>query len=546
MAIRNLASARRRLGGSVRVYRREESGSLIVFALFLFLLMALMGGFAIDLMRYEQTRTALQNTLDRCALMAASLTQRLDADDVLRDCVAKVGLLDQLEDVTVLEGLNFRTVQATGRVDTDPIFMPMIGIQEFYAAGAAIAEQRTTNVEIVLVLDVSGSMSGAKLANLKTAAAEFVNTVLSQDAEHRISVAIVPYNAQVNLGPVLRAKYNAVNQHGVANVNCVELPTDSFASSSLSRTLALPMMAYADIAYATNTTNGFVSPTDSTYARPNYGSAFCPPSTGNIVRLPGQNIAALQSQINALQAGGNTSIMYGMKWGLSLLDPAARPMFTELRLAGHIPATLADRPFDYTDREALKLIVLMTDGEHVAHNRVTDAYKTGPSPIFRSTGDGNYSIFHATRPAPNQYWVPHRSAWQATPWSNTATPAVPQSWEGIWANLKLTYVAWQFYGRALGTSSSTRSAAYNTAMAAMQSTYAAAGTMNSLLQQSCAQAKASNVVVYGIAFEAPANGQTQIRNCATSPAHYFNAQGLQIQTAFRSIASNLSQLKLTQ
>lgn len=535
-----------RFVGATAAFRREEDGSLILFSLILFLLMAMMGGFAIDLMRYEQTRTALQNTLDRCALMAASLTQTLPAEAVVRDCVAKVGLLDQLEDVVVLEGLNFRNVEATGRVDTGPLFMPMIGIDEFFAAGAAIAEQRTTNVEIALVLDVSGSMSGTKLANLKTAASEFVNTVLAQDAEHRIAVSIVPYNAQVNLGPVLRGKYNATNLHGVTNVNCVELPTATFAGAGLSRTLGLPMMAYADIAYGTNTINGFVSPTDSSYARPNFAAAFCPPTTANIVRLPSQNITALQSQINALQAGGNTSIMYGMKWGLTLLDPSARPMFEEFRAAGQIPATLEGRPFDYSDPEALKIVVLMTDGEHVAHNSITDAYKTGPSPIFRSNGDGNYSIFHASRPAPNQYWVPHRSAWQATPWTNNATPPVRQSWEGIWSNLKLTYVAWQFYGRALGTTSSTRTSAYNTAIAAMQSTYASATTMNTLLQQSCTQAKANDVVVYGIAFEAPTNGQTQIRNCASSPAHYFNAQGLQIQTAFRSIAANLSQLKLTQ
>jgi hypothetical protein len=54
------------------------------------------------------------------------------------------------------------------------------------------------------------------------------------------------------------------------------------------------------------------------------------------------------------------------------------------------------------------------------------------------------------------------------------------------------------------------------------------------------------VIVYGIAFEAPTNGQAAISNCATSPAHYFNASGLQISTAFRSIASNISQLRLTQ
>ena len=91
-----------------------------------------------------------------------------------------------------------------------------------------------------------------------------------------------------------------------------------------------------------------------------------------------------------------------------------------------------------------------------------------------------------------------------------------------------------------------RSSWPTTRMNALRAQYASVATMNSQLQQSCTLAKTSGVIVYGIAFEAPANGQQQISTCATSPAHYFNAQGLGIQSAFRAIASNLTQLKLTQ
>ena len=70
--------------------------------------------------------------------------------------------------------------------------------------------------------------------------------------------------------------------------------------------------------------------------------------------------------------------------------------------------------------------------------------------------------------------------------------------------------------------------------------------MDSQLQSICSLAKTNGVIVYGIAFEAPTNGQAQIRACSTSTAHYFNAAGLQISTAFNAIASNISQLRLTQ
>ena len=65
----------------------------------LFFLMVIMTGLAIDVTRYEMTRTALQNTLDRCTLMAAALDQKLVPDDVVRDCVSKARMGDMLEDV---------------------------------------------------------------------------------------------------------------------------------------------------------------------------------------------------------------------------------------------------------------------------------------------------------------------------------------------------------------------------------------------------------------------------------------------------------------
>jgi Putative Flp pilus-assembly TadE/G-like len=520
-------------------FRREEDGSLIIFALFLFLLMAMMGGVALDVMRYETTRTTLANTLDRCTLMAASLDQRLDPQTVVEDCVAKAGLGDQLQNVTVVDAMNSREVVTTALADTKPMFLHLIGIDSFDAKAVSGATQKITNVEIALVLDVSGSMSGQKISNLRAAAANFVDTMLSNDPDHRISITVVPYNAQVNLGPTLRGKFNATNLHGVADVNCLELPAAAYDAPGIPRSLALPMMAYSDHYYGTSMTNSFVAPTNTSYAVPNFAANYCRKEPRNVVRMASQNATLLKSQINALQAGGNTSIMLGMKWGTALLDPAARSIYSEYIAAGQMPANLAGRPFDYDDAESMKVVVLMTDGEHVAHDRITTPYKTGPSPIYKSLGDGNYSIYHAAQPG-NKFWVPHLNAWRATAWTNNSVAADPQDWEEVWAKLKLSYVAWQFYGRPYGT------ARYNSVMAEMKAVYASVSTMNTQLQVSCTQAKNNGVIVYGIAFEAPTNGQQQISQCASSPQHYFAAQGSQIGTAFDTIASNLTMLKLTQ
>jgi hypothetical protein len=113
--------------------------------------------------------------------------------------------------------------------------------------------------------------------------------------------------------------------------------------------------------------------------------------------------------------------------------------------------------------------------------------------------------------------------------------------------MRLSYVAWHLYARGLFNTGTTlqRQNSYRDTIADFRSQIPT-GTMNNQLQTACGQAKAQGVIVYGIAFEAPTDGAAQIAACASSSAHYFNASGLQINTAFRAIASNISQLRLTQ
>ena len=531
-----------------------QDGSLTILAFTLFLLMVMMGGLAVDLMRYEQTRTTLQNTLDRATLASAALTQTLDPKTVVADYFTKAGMDKYLKRVIVSEGVNFRNVTADAAAATDPYFLHLIGKDKLDALGHSMAEQRVTNVEIMLVLDVSGSMaSNSKLVNLKTAANEFVDTVLSSDAEHKISIGLVPFNGQVNIGPDLRAQYTGLTDDpGVTNVQCVDMPSTVYDATALPTNTAMSMTAHADTYSGTNQTNAWVAYTDTNYAigyhvTNNAGNVWCPPIAGNIIRLPAQSISTLQGQINGLSAIGATSINAGLKWGLALMDPSAAAMYTQLIGAGKMAVALSGRPYSFTDPEAMKVIVLMTDGEHFAEERVNAAYKGATlSPIWKSNVDGNYSIQH-TSVSGNQWWVPHLSRFQAVKWTNSSNTltATQQSWQQVWGSMRLSYVAWQFYARALGSTTSARNIEYANQMLAFRSKTPTT-TMDSQLQQICGLAKGQAVIVYGIAFEAPTNGQTQIRNCSTSAAHYFNASGLQIRTAFRAIASNISQLRLTQ
>ena len=550
----------------VRRFRRDEDGSMVIFTLFLILMMLIVGGMAVDLMRFETNRSRLQATVDRAVLAAADLGQTQNPEAVVRDYFQKAGLLDQLSSVTVTETFNSRSVSARAAIKVNMMFMDLLGVAQLEAPAAGVARETVTDIEIQMVLDVSGSMnSNNKMVNLQAAASSFVAKVLANDVNRRISIGIVPFNGQVNLGPLLLAKYNISDLNGTANSNCVDLPAPVYTASSMSRTLSMPQTVFADTFTGTTTSNAFYTVASNLPVATNI---WCPQRAGNIVRLPNGNVATLQGYINGMSAVGATSINAGMKWGMALLDPTSRPMFSEFIGAGQISTDYANRPLNYGTPNTMKVIVLMTDGEHWPEERVNTGYRTGLSPIYRAS-DANFSIRHtAGFPTGTPFYVPHLGAWNWRAWNGTAAGTVPpqcannndlasdpdgkgacvrivapvtqQTWPQVWSQMRMRYVAWQFYARPLPALFS-----YTAQMDTFRSLTPAIA-MDGQLQQMCGMAKTSGIVVFGIAFEAPANGQTQIFNCASSPSHYYAPVGSELGTVFNSIAGQIQALRLIQ
>lgn len=543
----------------VRRFGSDEDGNISILAMTLMVAMLGIGGLALDTMRYEQQRVLVQNTLDRCTLMAASLKQRLSPSDVVYDCMDNAGLRSAVTSVSVSDNssggnaASTRTVDATAETDIDTLFPNLIGARTLNVDARSVATQKLAKIEISLVLDVSSSMVGTKLANLKTAAKEFVATVLNNDPDKRISINLVPFTTQVNLGSTLRGLYNATFIHGQANINCLDMPASVYTSLSLSRTLAMPMTGNVDAFSPTSTSNSFLSPTDVSWALPRTytmplippavrgDNRSCPALAGNVVRVGQQNISSLQSAIDGLTAAGSTGINAGMRWGLALLDPGSQSVFTSLISASAVPSNLSGRPLSYTEPDVMKIIVVMSDGQNSGEDRLNDAYRTGLSPIYRAT-DGNYSIFHAAQTSSTKFYIPHTNRWAAAAYAPSGGSAVQQTWQQVWAAMRMNYVVKQFYNRAFPTDP-----AYGmiTMMNTMR-TNSSAATADAQQQAMCDLAKGQKVIIYSIAFEAPSVGKTKLSACASSPAHFFDAAGTQISSAFRMIATNITQLKLTQ
>ena len=70
------------------------------------------------------------------------------------------------------------------------------------------------------------------------------------------------------------------------------------------------------------------------------------------------------------------------------------------------------------------------------------------------------------------------------------------------------------------------------------------GTKNARLDDICDAAKDTGITVFSVGFEVTSSSATVMRNCASSPAHYFDVEGLDLTDAFAAIAREISKLRL--
>lgn len=154
--LRRTETAVSALVAPLRHFRRDDAGSMTIMSVALSLLMMIFGGIGIDMMYAELQRNKIQNTLDRAVLAAADLDNELEASGVVADYMAKMGLDDASLEVSVDEGLNYRTVTADGARTMPSNFMQLLGVENMTASGHSQAMERINKVEVSMVLDISG------------------------------------------------------------------------------------------------------------------------------------------------------------------------------------------------------------------------------------------------------------------------------------------------------------------------------------------------------------------------------------------------------
>lgn len=581
---------RARLRAQVGKFAREEDGVMVIFAIYIFLMMLIIGGIGVDVMRFERDRTMVQYTLDRAVLAAADLDQQLDPTSVVQDYFAKANLADYLSSVSVEEGLGFRTVSGNAETTFNTQFMHMTGVDTLTARAASTAEERIDGVEISLILDVSGSMnSNNRLPNLKVAAKDFVDEMFDNSEEGKVSISIIPYATQVSLPENLWEHFNTSDEAENATMvareaasnniygfpRCINFESNAFTSTGISLSHEYQRTMFFD---PWNDYDGRDNDPMDTVPLP-----VCDPTPSREVVVMEDNRNRLKDFIDDMWGGGNTSIDIGMKWGVALIDPTIRPVITSLINDGDINANFAGRPLEYDDSSALKVIVLMTDGENTSQFYIKNGYRDGMSNVWWNESQEKYSVYVGIDVYDNDndddyneplfYW-PFTDSWEdhaygegtyeETNYSYECTSykrngscrrynyvattvtvdepghAEEVSYADLWAFTTIEEVTEALYEPWMG-----RSAAFNDWYYGVRD-YVNANTKNYRVSAICDAVKEENVIVFTIGFEAPSNGRAVLQDCASSPAHFFDVDGLEISDAFSAIASSIRQLRLTQ
>jgi uncharacterized protein YegL len=186
------------------------------------------------------------------------------------------------------------------------------------------------DIELGMALDVTGSMSGSKIADLQSAAKDLLDILLRDGAgANKVRIGLAPYAASVRLGP-----YASVASNNTSTDTCVRERTG--------------WAAYTDVAPGTGTyftAGGAPRDIDPTEGTQGYE---CPSAQ---VRPLTSDKAALKTAIDGFRARGATAGHIGTQWAWNLISPEWRTVW---------PA--ASTPVPYGEPNTIKAIILMTDG----------------------------------------------------------------------------------------------------------------------------------------------------------------------------------------
>lgn len=201
-------------GGLAKRFAGDVRGNVaMLFGLSLPVLILMTFG-GVDIHRMSTVRVNLQDALDAAALAAARSPYTADADLQRVGLAALKANLQSYPNVTLEEDQTSFSLNGDDVVIADArvqvktlvanIFLPPYGqlMDDYLPVGSHSEVDRSSrNIEVALVMDVTGSMGGQKILDLKAAAKDLVDIIVQPvQTPYYSKLALVPYSMGVNLG----------------------------------------------------------------------------------------------------------------------------------------------------------------------------------------------------------------------------------------------------------------------------------------------------------------------------------------------------------
>ncbi len=545
----------------------NQDGVMLIKMAFILVPLVAMLGMGIDLSRAYLYRSQLSGSLDAAALAGGKAFNSATRDEEITmffnsnfpsDFMGgTLGPLTITETDSVQKSL---TVSASGTLPTT--FMAILDFDEMPISVTAEATSKTTGLQLVMVLDSTGSMrssagSTSRMTALKNASNTLVDSLFGSEASStKLSIAIVPYVTTVNVGGLLDSSYLDMSSVPASySYNPFDLTKWSGCVEARATNAALDSTAYdvqvehdgvdwVPFLWRPHYDNHFYSlsdlkgPNGENWPAPNYqlpgGSGEGSSDAGPNINCPAPVLdftgdkATLTNYINDLYYSynrGGTIANLGMIWGWRMLHTGA-PFFN---------------PVAYDDDQMIKAAILMTDGQ----NWIINARKYASRYPFY---DGSHYLYNGQHSSTDNYdnydddgdGKCGGPACAIREWDVNDETDGPAAWDlANGPNIGRKYIGdYSGYGRrdegrleGATTSSSSTTA------------------INKRLAYVCAGMKGMGITVYTITFGSGATSsslQNLYSGCATDSGKYFHApSSSELNGAFEAIANDLSNLRLS-
>lgn len=183
---------------------RGEGGAVAIWFAVMALPAAVLAFGLIDVNRASVEKRHLQDAIDAATLMAARSTSTTDAQ---MQTIGAASLAAQMAGVSdaAVTGSTFKIVgtkvTGTATASVTPVIANLWLQGNMIIGAEAEVARSSNNLEVSIVLDITGSMAGQKLTDLKTAAKDLIDMVVSDtQSPYYSKAALVPFDVGVNLG----------------------------------------------------------------------------------------------------------------------------------------------------------------------------------------------------------------------------------------------------------------------------------------------------------------------------------------------------------